>query len=820
MKFLHSPGVNQVMTRYVWSPFCVLFTAVSLCVGIPTSPLFAEESSSTLKVPGLTDTVEILVDRWGIPHIYAKNQHDLFFAQGYNAARDRLFQLEIWRRRVTGTIAEIQGLRALDRDIGARLLRFRGNLTKEMTHYHPEGPQIINAFVDGINAYIRETEQHPELLPLEFRFLEIVPQPWTPEIVISRIGGLFMNLEEEFLTAQRVRSVGAPTTLAMLDFYPKDPELGIAQGLDLDAIPNTVLKYYTAARAGVKFRPEDVIAEARADTTTIAKFNALGSEQNPLPQQSAEGSNNWVINGTRTLSRRPMMANDPHRTITAPSLRYWVHLVAPGWNVIGGGEPHLPGVSIGHNQYGAWGLTIFPTDSEDLYVYDTNPIDPNQYRYKNAWEDMKVYRETIPVKGQEPVTVELKYTRHGPVLAEDATYHKAYALRAAWLEVGATPYLASLRMDQAKSWEEFRAACVYSNAPSENMVWADVKGNIGWQATGLVPRRPNWNGMLPVPGDGKFEWAGMLPSKELPRVYNPSEGFFATANAENLPPEYPHHVSFLWEPPYRLARIRELLNARMGTTAVDSIRWQQDDLSIPARTLVPLLSELRSENSAVQAALEKLRSWDYILTKDSVAAGIYATWQQRLWENYRDRRVPGSARQYFTKMAPQRLINSLTTPDTFYGQQPVAGRDDFLLQSLAQAVQSLTERFGPDMNKWVYGKPGYHYITIRHMLGEAVNAQYRTQLNVGPFARGGDGFTVNNTDNNAEQGSGASFRIIADVADWDRSLGTNTPGQGGNPADPHYRNLADMWAAGKYFPVFYSREKIVTVTEKKFVLQP
>jgi penicillin amidase len=185
-------------------------------------------------------------------------------------------------------MAEIQGLRALDRDIGARLLRFRGNLTKEMTHYHPEGPQIINAFVDGINAYIRETEQHPELLPLEFRLLEIVPQSWTPEIVISRIGGLFMNLEEEFLTAQRVRSVGATTTLAMLDFYPRDPELAVAQGLDLDTIPNTVLKYYTAARTGVKFRPEDVIAEARADTTTIAKFHALGSEENTLPQQSAE----------------------------------------------------------------------------------------------------------------------------------------------------------------------------------------------------------------------------------------------------------------------------------------------------------------------------------------------------------------------------------------------------------------------------------------------------------------------------------------------------------------------------------------------------
>ena len=820
MKLLCPTKANQPVNRCVWYRTSLFLAVGFLCCVLSSSTLFADDPSSIVRVPGLTDTVDILVDRWGIPHIYAKNQHDLFFAQGYNAARDRLFQLEIWRRRVTGTMAEIQGSRALDRDIGARLLRFRGDLTKEMTHYHPEGPQIINAFVDGINAYIRETEQHPELLPLEFRLLEITPQLWTPEIVISRIGGLFMNLEEELLTAQQVRSVGATTTLAMRDFYPKDPDLSVAQGLDLDTIPNTVLKYYTAARTSVKFSPEDVIAEARTDTATIAKLNAPVSAIDAPPQQSAEGSNNWVINGNRTLSRRPLMANDPHRAITAPSLRYWVHLVAPGWNVIGGGEPHLPGVSIGHNQYGAWGLTIFPTDSEDLYVYDTNPLDPNQYRYKGTWENMKVHRETISVKGQDPVTVELKYTRHGPVLAEDATYHKAYALRAAWLEIGATPYLASLRMDQAKNWEEFRAACVYSNAPSENMVWADVKDNIGWQATGIVPRRPNWNGMLPVPGDGRFEWAGMLPSKELPVVYNPSEGFFATANAENLPPGYPHHVSFLWEPPYRLARIRELLNARMGTTAVDVMRWQQDELSIPARTLVPLLHELRSESPSTQAALEKLQSWNYVLAKDSVAAGIYAAWQQRLWENYRERRVPGSARQHFTKMAPQRLINSLTTPDTLYGQQPVAGRDDFLLQSLEQAVQSLTERFGPDMNKWNYGKAGYHHITIRHMLGEAVNSQYRVQLNVGPLARGGDGFTVNNTDNNAEQGTGASFRIIADVADWDRSLGTNTPGQGGNPADPHYRDLANMWAAGKYFPVFYSREKIVTVTEKKIVLQP
>jgi penicillin amidase len=689
-----------------------------------------------------------------------------------------------------------------------------------MRHYHPEGPQIIAAFVEGINAYIREVTQNPEGLPLEFRLLNMTPQPWTPEVVLSRVGGLFMNLDSELLMARRVQAVGANTTTALVDFYPVDPDLTIPQGLDLAAIPDNVLKYYTAARSSVKFSPEDVIAEARADTATIARLSVptFGFTSSVYP--SSEGSNNWVVNGTRTITKLPFMANDPHRTIAAPSLRYWVHLVAPGWDVIGGGEPHLPGVSIGHNQYGAWGLTIFPTDSEDLYVYETNPDNPNQYRYKGKWEDMKVSRETFRVKGHGTMSFDIKATRHGPVLAEDLAHNKAYALRAAWLDTGATPYLASLRMDQAKTWKEFRKACSYSYAPSENMVWADVKGNIGWQATGIVPRRPNWPGVLPVPGDGQFEWKGILPSKALPSVYNPPEGFFATANAENLPPKYPHQVSFLWEPPYRLMRIHELLQARMGMTLVDMMRWQHDELSAPARALVPLLRELRTENPAVQEALEKLRSWDYVLAKDSVAAGIYAAWQQHLWENYRDQLVPESARQYFTKMAPRRLIDKLTTPDREFGPAPLVGRDQFLLKSLEQAVQQLTEQFGPAMANWVYGKPSYHHITIRHMLEEAVNSQYRAQFNVGPLPRGGDGFTVNNTDNNAEQVVGASFRIIADVADWDRSLGTNTPGQSGNPADAHYRDLAELWANGKYFPVFYSREKIESVTEKKIVLQP
>ena len=788
----------------------LLATVLSLPLPAPR----AEEHSSTVQVPGLNEAVEILTDRWGVAHIYATNQDDLFFAQGYNTARERLFQLEIWRRRVTGTMAEIQGPKALDRDIGARLLRPRLDLRLEMYHYHPQGEQIITAFVRGLNAYIGHTQRQPELLPVEFRLLGIRPQAWTPDIVVSRLGGIFLNLQTELRIARVLPSLGPDTTREMLNLHPGKPDLSVVEGLDLRAIPADVGTYYTAARQRVEFQSEDIVMPAAR--ATLSPASSTGQR---VPTEG-EGSNNWVVAGSHTLSRQPFMVNDPHRAVTAPSLRYWVHLVAPGWNVIGGGEPHLPGVSIGHNEYGAWGLTIFPTDAEDLYVYETNPDNPNQYRYRGEWHNMRAYTETIQVKGQEPVRVELRYTRHGPVLKADPDTHRAYGLRAAWLEVGGAPYLASLRMDQAKNWEEFREACAYSRAPSENMVWADVEGNIGWQAVGIVPLRPNWSGLLPVPGDGRFEWDGYLPITQLPHVFNPPQGFWATANQENLPPDYPHPISYFWIAPYRFARAQEVLGGGRNFTTMDMMRLQNDELSIPARTLVPLLNGLRSDRPLVQQALERLLAWDYVLARDSVAAGIYAAWQERLWRNFLDRQVPPALHEHFPAIVLQPVINSLLAPDSRYGQDPAAGRDQFILLSLEQAVRNLTDRFGPEPRAWTYGQAQYHHILMRHPLSRAVNPAYAKRFEVGPIARGGDGYTLNNTDNNAAQQTGASFRIIADLSDWDRSLGINAPGQSGNPDDPHYRDLVPLWAEGKYFPLLYSRDKIEAVSHRRTVLRP
>jgi penicillin amidase len=535
------------------------------------------------------------------------------------------------------------------------------------------------------------------------------------------------------------------------------------------------------------------------------------------------GSNNWVVSGSRTQSTFPILANDPHRAQSAPSLRYWVHLAAPGWNVIGGGEPVLPGVSIGHNEHGAWGLTIFGNDNEDLYVYETNPANLNEYRYQGRWEAMRVVVDVIPVKGAKPETVELKYTRHGPVLYEDRTAHRAYALRAAWMEPGSAPYLASLRMNQARTWEEFRDACAYNRMPAENMVWADRGGTIGWQAAGIQPLRRNWSGLLPVPGDGRYEWDGFLPITALPHEVNPPRGFVVTANHYLFPNDYPwkEALHFTWADPYRASRIAEVLGSGRLFSVAETARLQNDDLSLPARALVPLTRDLPVGAAAAQAR-DLLLAWDCVLDRDSVAAGVYAMFQRRLLENVRDRLVPEAARAAGGAglISTKRVIDWLYAPDGRFGDNPTAARDKLVAQSLEDAVAELVKRFGPDMSAWKYGQERYHHALIRHPLSAAVNTDVRAQLDAGPVPRGGDGSTVTATGNGDNQTSGGSFKLIADTEDWDNSIGINTPGQSGDPASPHYRDLFDLWAKGGYFPVAFSRAQVESVTESITRLAP
>jgi len=784
------------------------------------------QKSSSVSIEGLDLPVEILKDKWGISHIYAETEHDLFFAQGYSAARDRLFQFEIWRAQATGTTAALFGPRMIDRDHGTRLFKFRGPMENEMNHYHPRGVDIITAFVHGVNAYIDEALSDPDSLPLPFKLLGIAPQHWTEEVVISRHQGLLGNIARELSTGRAVCAIGEDAVRELQYFHPRDPNLTLDPMIDCESlIENDILHLYSSYRSSMKFEPNDILALTNRNSSKsfgqIASVIAL--EESNLQKHDLDdiGSNNWVVSGKLTQDGWPMMINDPHRAQSVPSLRYWAHLVGPGWNVIGGGEPEIPGISIGHNEQGSWGLTVFGTDGEDLMVYETNPANPNQYRYQGSWEDMQVIEEVIEVKGAASVTVELKYTRHGPVSFEDKDKNLAYAIRPAWMEVGGAPYLASLRMDQAKTWEEFRDATNYSHIPGENMIWADRAGNIGWQAVGIAPLRRNFSGLVPVPGDGRYEWDGYLEIKQKPNMFNPDVGYIETSNSNYTPPDYEHldAIAHTWTDPYRWARGSELLSSGRKFNMTDMIEFQHDYLSIPARSLVPFFKDLPANDRPVEAARQMLLNWDFKLDKDSVEAGIYVAFERQLLDNIASLKVPEVASN-FLNVGMKTTIDMLLAPDGDFGSDPIAGRDEFLLDTLKQAVATLRDKFGRNMENWTYGQEEYKHALIRHPLGAAVSEEIRSRLEVGPAPRGGNGFTVGATGSGDNQTSGASFRIFIDTRDWDNTLGMNTPGQVGDPDSPLYDNLFELWAKDKVFPAFYSREKIETVLYEKLSLIP
>lgn len=775
-------------------------------------------SANALKLAGLKEPVEIVRDQWGLNHIYAKNQHDLFFAQGYAAAADRLFQFEIWRRQATGTVAEILGERELKRDIGTRLFKFRGDMVTEMNHYHDDGVEIITAYTDGVNAYIEEIMKNPEELPIEFKILNIEPQKWTPEVVISRHQGLLGNINEELQIGRTVAKVGPEKAKELFWLHPKEPDLNIDNKINKELLSQDILELYNAYRKSVKFTQEDILPVYRGQE--IADIFIENQKKNR--DSLSIGSNNWVINGTRTKDGNTYMANDPHRTIAVPSLRYMAHLVAPGWNVIGGGEPEIPGISIGHNEYGAWGLTVFETDGEDLYVYELNPENPNQYKYQGVWVDMKTIQETIKVKGQKDTIVNLNYTQHGPVTLIDKENNVAYAVRCAWMEPGGSPYLASLRMDQAKNWEEFRDACNYSHIPGENMIWADKEGNIGWQAVGIAPIRRNFSGLVPVPGDGTYEWDGYLPIVEKPNDLNPDKGFIATANQNVTPPDYEHWdaIGFSWSDPYRGDRIEEVLSNKSDFTMEDFKALQNDYHSLPAKELVPFLKNIKFDGK-YEEAKTRLEHWDYALNPNSIPAAIYVAWQDTLAELVDEALIPDDVKNVVSGLQLKRVIEAITDPESKMGANALQKRDALVEKSFQHAITHLENRLGPDMEKWQYGQAKNKHVYMEHALGKVVNQSMRdTLFNLGPLPRGGNGSTPGSTGGNLNQSSGASFRMIVNTGDWDTAQATNGPGQSGNPESPFYSNLFEPWAKDQYFPVYYTKQKVDSVAVDRTTLLP
>lgn len=782
-----------------------------LCIGLfwSSSPRVRAQQKEGIRVQGLQDSVEVLRDQWGVNHIYAQNQHDLFFSQGYLAARDRLFQFEIWRRQATGTLAEIMGPKELKRDIAARLFKYRGDLKEEFDHYHPQGEALINSYTEGVNAYITEVLKNPNELPVEFKTLGITPKKWTPEVVISRHQGLKYNVSEELNTARAVSRIGEEKVKELSWFHPGNPNLTLDTLLTKDLLSQDVLELYKIYDSRVQFTEDD---------------NALGAveEENFFSSElDIDGSNNWIISGTRTESGFPIMANDPHRRISLPSLRYMVHLNAPNWNVIGAGEPTIPGVSIGHNEYGAWGLTIHFTDAEDLYVYELNPENLAEYKYNGSWIKMEEIREKIKIKGRKDKEATLQFTVHGPVIFVDSLRNRAFSIKAAWLEKGSAPYLAALRFDQAKNWDEFREAAKYNYLPSENMIWADKEGDIGWQVVGITPIRHNSSGMVPVPGDGRYDWEGYLPIERRPHDLNPSKGFFASANQHNTPSDflYPETVGYSWSDDYRADRIHHVLSKDSRRTPEKEAVLQNDQFSIPASKLVPLLQTSTFDSELIKAAQRKILNWDFVLNQESIPAGIYNMWERELFRHFNEAFIPKEA-QGLIGLQLTRIVSWLLAPEEHFEGKPYKSRDKFVKETFEAAVLNLEEKLGSDIEGWRYGQKEYKHVYLRNPVSALLSKNLRDKYNLGPLPRGGNSFVLGVTGNLDNQNHGATFRIISDVSNWDRTLMINSPGQSADPENPYYDNLFKLWQQDIYFPAYFTKDKILEHTDVQTTFMP
>lgn len=772
----------------------------------------------TISLAGLMAEAGINIDTWGIAHIRAGSAADLFMAQGFNAARDRLWQLDLWRKRGLGLLAADFGPGYLAQDHASRHFLYRGDMAAEWLAYGADTQAIATAFVAGINAYIGLCDAEPGRMPPEFALFGTRPTPWEPQDVVRiRSHALTRNALSEILRANVMALADAETDLLrMMIDPPVRPQL--ADGLSFADIPLEAARIFKLATAPVTFdraRLDCPLDQAWTWTDVLDIGDVV-------QRTTEEGSNNWAVHGSRTASGRPVLASDPHRTHALPSLRYLVHLEAPGLNVIGAGEPCSPGVSIGHNDHIAFGLTIFGADQEDVYVYETLQGDPDHYIHADGWAAFTREQQSFTAKGHPDQLLTLSFTQHGPVLHEDPVRRRAVAMRSVWQAPGAAAYLGSLAYLRSASVTDFADSLRHWGTPSVSHVSADVAGNIGWFTAGFTPLRRDWQGLLPVPGDGSHEWDGFQPPQTLPRSVNPPEGFVASANEMNLPadrsPDAPS-IGHEWAEASRSLRIKEVLGADHRHTVAASRALQTDVQSRPARRIVALLADLKAQDDAQAAAMALLQGWNHRLDADSAAAALFEVWWMKHLRPSLLARIARSA-QVLTLLQPgdfDRLLAMLECHETFANR---ADRDALMLATLRAGWQDCTTRLGNDPAGWRWGD--LHQATFAHAASRVMQPS-DADWNVGPLAVGGSRSTPMNAAYRIADFaviSGASVRLVMDVGAWDNSVCINVPGQSGDPGSVHYADLAELWSRSDYVPLLFSREKVDAATVHRIRLVP
>lgn len=809
----------------------LLLVAVVAAIVIVRRPFPQTEGTITLQ--GLQDEVQIYRDEFGIPHIYAQNEADLFFAQGYTHAQDRFWQMEFQRHVGRGRLSEIAGASTVDIDTFIRTFGWNRMAEDTVSYYESEAPEfltVLDAYSAGVNAYI---DAHRNELSLHFTVLGAVQQPWeiepwTPVDTVAwgvvMADNLASDYEEELSRVRLTQELGEAAMDTLLPGYPY---------ADRPVIAPT-----DEQRNGLPQDEEESTEETAVSWYTVST-DLIGA---PLPARFGLGegpfigSNNWVVSGEHTDTGLPLLANDPHLGIQMPSIWYENSLHAPGWDVTGFSFVGVPGVIIGHNDKIAWGVTTSGPDVQDLYIEKINPSNPDQYEYEGEWQDMEIIDEVIKVNGGEDITLPVRLTRHGPIVTEVVTDEEDAVrdvLSVRWSAQEPSRILQSVvLLNTAQNYEEFFEAMRYWDVPSQNVVYADVEGNIAYIMPGRIPIRQNGDGTVPVPGwTGEYEWDGWIPHEALPSLFNPPEGFIVTANNAVVDPAYPELLNaYVGNDGDRAERITNLIGGIIADggkiTADDFARIQFDSKSLPAETYIPLFEGLSSDDPQVQAALERLRGWtDFQERRDSVPAALWEITYLQLVDNIfaddigadRINDVVGNVLMYDMAAQPTAVWwDDSTTPAR-------ETQDDILLQSVADAVAWFETNVGGDMNEWTWGR--IHTATFADsVLGASGIAPIEAIFNRGPFPADGGRAIVNATswrsNDPADVTAVPSMRMIVDMSELDASRAIHPTGQSGHPYHPHYDDMIELWLNGAYHPMLWSRDAVEEAAVDQLLLQP
>ena len=739
-----------------------------------------------LKVPGLIQPVTVERDEYGVPHLFAESEHDLFFAQGYVHAQDRLWQMDVSRRAGEGRLSEIFGSTTLKFDKLFRTVGMEQIAERIARNLHPESRELLQAYSDGVNAFI---SSHKGKYPIEFDMLNYEPEPWTPvhSILVARLMAWELNISwyVDLVLGELYKDFGEEKAKEIFPTYPENAPVIVPKGMKPGMLPGNLLGLV------------DVDREFRA-------FYGMSGTH--------IGSNAWAVAPEKSLSGKAMLANDPHLGFSAPSKWYEIHLDGGGFNVAGVSIPGTPLVVIGRTMHVAWGMTSTMADDADFYLEMTNSA--GEYLFKDAWHPMSVSVDTIAVKDSASVILTVKSTQHGPVVNDvnpvgSITSEVLVSMRWTGQDVS-DEFYALYRICGAKDWSEFRAGVKEFTVPGQNFVYADDAGNIGYAAGVRLPIRSAQNPTLPMPGwTGEYEWNGFVPFEKLPSLYNPPQHFIATANNKLTDASFPYHISNLWEPPSRIERLTEMLSKKEKLTVEEFQSIQLDYYSYFAKEMTPYIlhayDSVAAKSPEIQTALNYFGNWHFQLSRDDVPTTLFHVYFTHLLKNVFGNKMEESLfRKYiFVANIPYRTIPALfRNPDSPWFDDPatprVERRDDVIRKSLEEAIAELKSTLGGEMKTWQWGL--LHTLTFRHPFGS--QPPLGSVFNIGPFPVGGSGTTLNNGEyflaDPYQTTLGPSMREIVDFARPEASRFVIPTGESGQPLNEHYSDQTELWLNGEY----------------------